>query len=114
MSVSSVTKIRRYTRTLPLTLQSLLHLGKLTVQFQSCGIGLGVAISAHQVPGVRAVTVYDSFRVEWAVLSKNAQVLCMGERVVGIELARWLGRVFLGYHFDEKNTSAKVTAITNY
>jgi ribose 5-phosphate isomerase B len=61
-----------------------------------CGTGLGVAISANKVPGVRAVTAHDSFSVERAVLSNNAQVLCMGQRVVGIELAGRLAKEWLG------------------
>lgn len=77
-----------------------------------CGTGLGVAIAANKVKGVRAVTAHDSFSVERAVLSNNAQVLCMGERVVGLELARRLAREWLGYVFDEKSASAaKVEAI---
>lgn len=65
-----------------------------------CGTGLGVAISANKVPGIRAVTAHDSFSVERAVLSNNAQVLCLGQRVVGIELARRLVSEWLGYRFD--------------
>lgn len=72
-----------------------------------CGTGLGVAISANKVPGIRAVTAHDSFSVERAVLSNDAQVLCMGERVVGIELARRLAREYLGYRFDKGSASAK-------
>lgn len=72
-----------------------------------CGTGLGVAISANKVKGVRAVTAHDSFSVERAVLSNNAQVLCMGERVVGLELARRLVKEWLGYVFDEGSASAK-------
>lgn len=72
-----------------------------------CGTGLGVAIAANKVRGVRAVTAHDSFSVERAVLSNNAQVLCMGERVVGLELARRLAREWLGYVFDQESASAK-------
>lgn len=72
-----------------------------------CGTGLGVAISANKVPGVRAVTAHDSFSVERAVLSNNAQVLCFGERVVGIELARRLAKEWVGYTFDPNSGSAK-------
>jgi ribose 5-phosphate isomerase B len=80
-----------------------------------CGTGLGVAISANKVPGVRAVTAHDSFSVERSVLSNNAQVLCFGQRVVGIELARRLASEWLGYHFDPASASAaKVDAITEY
>ncbi len=80
-----------------------------------CGTGLGVAISANKIKGVRAVTAHDSFSVERAVLSNNAQVLCMGERVIGIELARRLAKEWLGYVFDPSSASAaKVKAIHEY
>ncbi|GAA3292809.1 D-erythrulose 4-phosphate isomerase DerI1 [Arthrobacter citreus] len=80
-----------------------------------CGTGLGVAISANKVPGIRAVTAHDSYSVERSVLSNNAQVLCMGQRVVGIELARRLAKEWLGYVFDPASASAgKVDAITGY
>ncbi|WPG99282.1 Hypothetical protein R9X50_00209500 [Acrodontium crateriforme] len=80
-----------------------------------CGTGLGVAIAANKVPGIRAVTAHDSFSVERAVLSNDAQVLCMGERVVGIELARRLAKEWLGYRFDPTSASAqKVEAIMEH
>ena len=80
-----------------------------------CGTGLGVAIAANKVPGVRAVTAHDSYSVERGVLSNNAQVLTFGQRVVGLELARRLAREWLTYHFDEASPSAeKVKAISSY
>lgn len=53
------------------------------------------------------MTAHDSFSVERSVKSNNAQVLCMGERVVGIELARRLAGEWLGYEFDPQSGSAK-------
>ena len=80
-----------------------------------CGTGLGVAISANKVHGIRAVTAHDSFSVERSVLSNDAQVLCMGQRVVGIELARRLAGEWLDYRFDPSSSSApKVDAIRGY
>lgn len=80
-----------------------------------CGTGLGVAISANKVPGIRAVTAHDSFSVERAILSNDAQVLCFGQRVIGLELARRLAREWLGYTFDPASASAdKVAAICGY
>lgn len=80
-----------------------------------CGTGLGVAISANKVPGIRAVTAHDSYSVERAVLSNNAQVLAMGQRVIGLELARRLAREWLGYTFDPSSASAaKVALIDGY
>src|SRR5665811_331174 len=80
-----------------------------------CGTGLGVAISANKVPGIRAVTAHDSYSVERSVLSNNAQVLAMGQRVVGVGLARRLAREWLDYHFDQNSGSAaKVKVLTSY
>jgi ribose 5-phosphate isomerase B len=80
-----------------------------------CGTGLGVAIAANKVPGVRAVTAHDSYSVERSVLSNNAQVLTMGQRVVGLEVARRLAREWLTYRFDDSSPSAeKVKAIDSY
>lgn len=80
-----------------------------------CGTGLGVAIAANKVPGIRAVTAHDSYSVERSVLSNNAQILTFGQRVVGLELARRLAREWLGYEFDESSASAqKVAVIDGY
>ncbi len=80
-----------------------------------CGTGLGVAIAANKVKGIRAVTAHDSFSVERAVLSNNAQVLTFGQRVVGLELARRLAKEWLTYRFDEQSASAeKVAVIDQY
>src|SRR4029078_11316538 len=80
-----------------------------------CGTGLGVAIAANKVPGIRAVTAHDSYSVERSILSNNAQVLTFGQRVVGLELARRLAREWLTYTFDETSASAeKVTLIKDY
>jgi ribose 5-phosphate isomerase B len=76
-----------------------------------CGTGLGVAIAANKVPGIRAVTAHDSYSVERGVLSNNAQVLCFGQRVVGIELARRLAKEWLTYEFDETSASAEKVAV---
>ncbi|APU22084.1 ribose-5-phosphate isomerase [Actinoalloteichus sp. GBA129-24] len=80
-----------------------------------CGTGLGVAIAANKVSGIRAVTAHDSFSVERSVLSNNAQVLTFGQRVIGLELARRLAREWLTYRFDEDSASAaKVRLISDY
>jgi ribose 5-phosphate isomerase B len=80
-----------------------------------CGTGLGMAISANKVAGVRAVTAHDSYSVERAVLSNNAQVLTFGQRVVGRALALRLAREWLGYTFDPTSASAgKVAVVEAY
>ncbi|KAI0474318.1 ribose-5-phosphate isomerase B [Xylaria cf. heliscus] len=87
--------------------------GKVDRALLICGTGLGVAITANKIKGVRAVTAHDSFSVERAVLSNNAQVLCMGERVIGLELARRLAKEWLGYVFDTSSASAAKVEVIN-
>ena len=80
-----------------------------------CGTGIGVAIAANKVDGIRATTAHDSFSVERSVLSNDCQVLTMGQRVVGIELARRLAREWIGYTFDPESVSAdKVKVLTDF
>jgi ribose 5-phosphate isomerase B len=66
-----------------------------------CGTGLGMAITANKVPGVRAVTAHDAYSAERARKSNDAQVLTMGARVIAPEaaelvLAHWLAAEFEG------------------
>lgn len=80
-----------------------------------CGTGIGVAIAANKVAGIRAATAHDSFSVERSVLSNNCQVLTMGQRVIGLELARRLAREWIGYTFDPGSASAaKVRILSDF
>ncbi|GAA4025466.1 hypothetical protein GCM10023063_02410 [Arthrobacter methylotrophus] len=80
-----------------------------------CGTGIGVAIAANKVDGIRATTAHDSFSVERSILSNDCQVLTMGQRVVGVELASRLAREWLGYSFDPASASAdKVKVLTDF
>jgi ribose 5-phosphate isomerase B len=80
-----------------------------------CGTGIGVAISANKVQGIRATVAHDSYSVERSVLSNNAQVLCFGARVIAAELAEKLTREWLTHEFDEQSASAaKVALIEEY
>jgi ribose 5-phosphate isomerase B len=67
-----------------------------------CGSGLGVAMSANKVPGIRAVTASDSSGVERSVLDNDAQVLCFGQQVICLEVARRLAREWLDYRFNPR------------
>jgi ribose 5-phosphate isomerase B len=80
-----------------------------------CGTGLGMAISANKVAGIRAVTAHDSYSVERSILSNDAQILCLGQRVIGVELAKRLVNEWLNYKFDHGSKSAeKIAEITEY
>ncbi|MDO7880738.1 ribose-5-phosphate isomerase [Antiquaquibacter soli] len=76
-----------------------------------CGTGMGVAMAANKVAGIRASVAHDSFSVERLILSNNAQVLALGQRVIGAELARRLVREWLTYRFDESSASAEKVAV---
>lgn len=76
-----------------------------------CGTGMGMAMAANKVPGIRASVAHDSFSVERLVLSNDAQVLTLGARVIGIELAKRLVKEWLGYTFDPSSPSAAKVAL---
>lgn len=80
-----------------------------------CGTGIGVAIAANKVEGIRATVAHDSFSVERSVLSNDCQILTLGQRVIGLELARRLVSEWLGYVFDSTSASNdKIAVITAY
>ncbi len=70
-----------------------------------CGTGIGMQISANKVKGIWATVAHDSYSVERSVMSNNCQVLTMGQRVIGPELARRLVKEWLGYKFDPSSHS---------
>ena len=71
-----------------------------------CGTGIGVCISANKVPGSRAALTHDTYSAERAALSNNAQIITMGARVIGTELAKAIADAYLAQTFDEKGRSA--------
>ena len=80
-----------------------------------CGTGIGVCISANKVPGIRATVAHDSFSVERSILSNDCQILTMGQRVIGLQLARRLAREWLTYEFDPSSHSqANVAKIKTF
>lgn len=80
-----------------------------------CGTGIGMAMAAATVPGVRASVAHDMYSVERLVKSNDAQVLTLGQRVIGLELARILVSHWLDQRFDDSSPSApKVEALRRY
>ncbi len=71
-----------------------------------CGTGIGVCIAANKVPGIRAALCHDTYSAERAALSNNAQIITMGARVIGTELAKSIARAWLAETFDENGRSA--------
>lgn len=71
-----------------------------------CGTGIGVCISANKVPGIRAALTHDTYSAERAAKSNNAQIITMGARVIGPELAKAVVDTWLASEFDPKGPSA--------
>ncbi|MCD1644070.1 RpiB/LacA/LacB family sugar-phosphate isomerase [Aurantimonas coralicida] len=71
-----------------------------------CGTGIGVCLSANKVPGIRAAQTHDTYSAERAALSNNAQIITMGARVVGSELAKSIAEAYLACEFDPNGRSA--------
>ncbi len=79
-----------------------------------CGTGIGVCIAANKVPGIRAALTHDTYSAERAALSNNAQIITMGARVIGSEVAKSIADAWLAetMNFDAGGRSAgNVTAI---
>jgi ribose 5-phosphate isomerase B len=73
-----------------------------------CGTGLGMAITANKVPGVRAVTAHDAYSAERARKSNDAQVLTMGARVIAPQAAEKVLDHWLASEFEGGGSAAKV------
>jgi ribose 5-phosphate isomerase B len=73
-----------------------------------CGTGIGMAITANKVPGVRAAQAHDVYSAERARKSNDAQILALGARVVGPELAKSIVDAWLHSEFAGGNSTRKV------
>lgn len=71
-----------------------------------CGTGIGVCLAANKVPGIRAAQCHDTYSAGKAATSNNAQIITMGARVIGPELAKDIAMAFLSSSFDPKGRSA--------
>jgi ribose 5-phosphate isomerase B len=79
-----------------------------------CGTGIGMAITANKVPGIRAAVCHDVYSAERARKSNNAQIMTIGARVIGEELAKLLVDTWLKSEFQGGGSTAKVARISEY
>lgn len=73
-----------------------------------CGTGIGMAITANKVAGVRAAQAHDTYSAQRARKSNDAQILALGARVVAGELAKEIVGAWLESEFEGGNSSRKV------
>jgi len=76
-----------------------------------CGTGIGMAIVANKVPGVRAAQVYDPYSAERARKSNDAQIMTIGALTTGPETAKYLVEIWLKCNFAGGRSSRKVEKI---
>lgn len=79
-----------------------------------CGTGIGMAITANKVPGIRAAQCHDPYSAERARMSNDAQIMTMGARVIGIELAKMLVSIWLKAEFQGGRSQPKVDKMIEY
>lgn len=76
-----------------------------------CGTGIGMAITANKVPGIRAAVCHDPYSAERSRKSNNCQIMTMGSRVIGEEMAKMIVKIWLGSDFQGGRSSPKVARI---
>jgi ribose 5-phosphate isomerase B len=79
-----------------------------------CGTGIGMAICANKVPGIRAAQCHDTYSAERASRSNDAQIITLGARVVGPELAKAIVDTWLRASFDGGRSQPKVDLINAF
>lgn len=87
--------------------------GKFERAILCCGTGIGMAICANKVPGVRAAVGHDVYSAERARRSNDAQILTLGARVIGPELAKTVVAAWLRSEFEARSAE-KVALIEAY
>ena len=76
-----------------------------------CGTGIGVGITANKVPGIRAATVVTAYEAKYTRLHNDANVLCMGGRVIAPETAVELVELFISTQFEGGRHARRVAMI---
>lgn len=76
-----------------------------------CGTGIGMAIAANKVKGIRAAQVNDIYSAERAALSNDAQIITFGSKVMGIEVIKKCSEEFLSLQFQGGNSGRKIDQI---
>ena len=66
-----------------------------------CGSGVGICIAANKFPGIRAATCHDTFSAHQGIEDDNINVLCLGARVIGIELAKDIVKTWISSSFSK-------------
>ena len=74
--------------------------GQATRGILICGSAVGVSVVANKFRGIRAGVCHDTYSAHQSVEHDNVNILCLGQRVIGIELAKDIVHAFLGAEFS--------------
>lgn len=85
--------------------------GQASLGLLVCGTGLGMSIAANKIAGVRAAVCVEPVSAKLARQHNDANVLCLGGRVTGIEVAKEITRVFLESSFEGGRHARRVAKI---
>jgi len=88
--------------------------GEFTHGILVCGTGVGISIAANKVKGVRCALVHDVFTARATREHNDSNVLAMGGRVIGVELAKEIVRTWLGTEFMGKHHQVRLDKISEY
>jgi len=83
-----------------LSLAQAIHAKKAERGILLCGSGVGASVAANKFPGIRAAVCHDTFSAHQGVEDDDMNVLCLGARIIGPELAKELARTFLSASFS--------------
>ncbi|MCL2391104.1 MAG: ribose 5-phosphate isomerase B [Oscillospiraceae bacterium] len=77
-----------------------------------CGTGIGMSVAANKIPGIRAALCFDNFMAQMARNHNDANVLCLGARVLSANTALGIIEVFLNSGFDGDRHARRVGMLT--
>lgn len=86
--------------------------GENTLGILVCGTGIGMSIAANKVNGIRAAAVSDHFSAKYTKLHNNANILCLGGRVIGVGTALELADLFVDTEYEGGRHQKRLQMIT--
>ena len=79
-----------------------------------CGTGIGMSIAANKIKGIRAAHVTDSFSARMTKMHNNANVICLGERITGLEIASDIVNAYLNAEFEGGRHEGRVNKLMSF
>ena len=79
-----------------------------------CGTGVGISIAANKIKGIRAAHVTDSFSARMTKMHNNANVICLGERITGLEIASDIVNAYLNAEFEGGRHEGRVNKLMSF